>query len=38
MDDGNPHWHSMVRECAGFVTPDLDEAIDVAVQVLGGGL
>jgi nucleoside 2-deoxyribosyltransferase len=37
MDKDNLHWHSIVRECAGYITSDLDEAIDVASQILGTG-
>lgn len=38
MQEGNVHWHSMIRESAGYVTPSLDEGIDVLIQVLGSGL
>ncbi|MCC6404823.1 MAG: nucleoside 2-deoxyribosyltransferase [Candidatus Yanofskybacteria bacterium] len=34
MDDPNVHWHSMIREVAGFIVPTLDEAVSVAVAVL----
>lgn len=35
MAEGNPHWHGMIRECAGFIVPTLDEAIDVIARILG---
>lgn len=35
MEDGNIHDHAMVRELAGFVTTDLDEAIRVVLTILG---
>lgn len=31
---GNPHWHGMVREIAGFVVPTLDEALGIVVTLL----
>jgi hypothetical protein len=34
MDKGQLHDHSMIREVAGFVCRDLDEAIGAAVMVL----
>jgi hypothetical protein len=37
MDRENMHWHSIIRECAGYITADLDEAIDVTIQVLSSG-
>jgi hypothetical protein len=35
MSEGNPHWHGMIRECAGFIVPTLDAAIDVIARILG---
>lgn len=34
MEEGNPHWHAMVREVSGFIVPTLDEAIAVTIAVL----
>lgn len=33
--EGNPHDHSMMREIAGFILHDLDEAINVVIAILG---
>jgi nucleoside 2-deoxyribosyltransferase len=37
MTPDNPHWHGMVRECAGFIVPTLDEGIETAIAVLSTG-
>jgi len=34
MEDGNVHEHAMVREMAGFITDNLDEAVWVARALL----
>jgi len=34
MREGNPHWHAMVREAAGFVVPDLDMGIEIIKTLL----
>lgn len=34
MEEGNPHWHSMVRQCAGFITPTLDQALTAVEAIL----
>lgn len=34
MVEGNIHDHPFVRECAGYIVEDVDDAIDVAVTVL----
>lgn len=34
MSEGNPHWHGMVREIAGYIVETLDEAIDIACAIL----
>lgn len=34
MEPGNVHCHAMIRECAGFIVPTLDEAIDIVKRVL----
>lgn len=34
MEEGNIHWHAMIRECAGFIVPTLDEAIDIVTYIL----
>jgi nucleoside 2-deoxyribosyltransferase len=36
MEEGNPHWHSMVRAVSGFIVPDLDEAIKIAKAIFRG--
>lgn len=33
LTDQDLHWHGMVRACAGFVVPSLDEAIDIAIAL-----
>lgn len=35
MEPGNVHDHAMVTELAGFITPDLDVAIDIILTILG---
>lgn len=34
MDEKNLHYHAMIRECAGFIVPTLDDAIKVVRHVL----
>lgn len=34
MDETNIHYHAMIRECAGFVVPTLEEAINIVKRVL----
>jgi len=34
MQEGNPHWHAMVRESVGFIVPTLDEAIHITNAML----
>ena len=34
MEEDNIHSHSMVREAGGFITPSLDEAIQIAIAIL----
>jgi len=34
MEKNNIHSHSMLREVAGFIVDDLDEAIDIVIAVL----
>lgn len=34
MESGNLHDHAMVREVAAFITPDLNEAIDIIKRIL----
>jgi hypothetical protein len=34
MEAGNIHDHAFVRQVAGFITADLDEAIQTAVDVV----
>lgn len=34
MDVQNVHWHAMVRQIAGFVVSDMEEAIEVVKAVL----
>ncbi len=34
MAEGNPHWHAMIREVAGWIAPTLDEAIRIVQLVL----
>lgn len=36
LEPGSPHDHAMVREVAGWIVPNLQEALDVAIAVLGG--
>lgn len=36
--EGNPHDHPMLREVAGFITDNLDEAIDLAIKILSSGV
>jgi nucleoside 2-deoxyribosyltransferase len=38
MDERNIHWHPIIRECAGFIVPTLDEAISVVKGVLLPGI
>ena len=38
MESDNIHQHSMLNECAGFVTSSLDEGIDVAIKLLSDGI
>lgn len=38
MEKDNVHQHSMLNECAGFITESLDEAISVAVRLLSDGV
>lgn len=35
MEDGNIHDHAMVREVSGFRVETIDEAIDIAISILG---
>lgn len=35
MDNKNPHDHPMVKECAGYIVDNMDEAIEIALSVLG---
>lgn len=35
--EGNPHDHPMIREAIGFRVPTLDEAVEVAIKILGMG-
>jgi nucleoside 2-deoxyribosyltransferase len=34
MEPGNVHEHPMVSDCAGYIVPTLDEAINLAVSIL----
>ena len=34
MEEGNPHSHAMIRECAGFILPDLDQALSYVEAML----
>ena len=34
MQQGNPHWHPMVLESAGFILPTLEEAIHITKAIL----
>lgn len=34
MEEDNIHSHAMIREVAGFIVPDLDEAIEIAIAAL----
>jgi len=34
MEEDNPHRHSMIMECAGYVVPTLDEGIHVVKSLL----
>ena len=37
IEDGNVHWHPMVRAAAGYLVSTLDEAVDIVGYVLGTG-
>jgi nucleoside 2-deoxyribosyltransferase len=34
MERGNPHEHSMIMEAAGFITPDINQGIEIALNLL----
>jgi nucleoside 2-deoxyribosyltransferase len=34
IEPGNPHHHAMLTTCAGFVTDEIDHAIDMAAAIL----
>lgn len=36
IEQGNPHQHSMLIECSGFVVGDLEEGIEVVNALLAG--
>lgn len=38
MEKENLHYHSMVRECAGWIVEDLDTACKVVYQILESGV
>lgn len=35
MEKEDPHWHSMILECAGFVAPDLGSGINILRALFG---
>lgn len=38
MENDNPHVHPIVKECAGFIVDNLDEAIHITTAVLMTGV
>ena len=38
MDESNVHWHAMIREVSGFVTPYMKEAVELLKEILRPGV
>jgi len=34
MAEGNPHWHAMIRELAGYIVPTLAQGLDIIPAIL----
>lgn len=34
MEEGNPHWHAMIREIAGYVVPTLGHGLNIIPAIL----
>lgn len=37
MEPDNMHSHAMLRDCAGFIVPTLEEAVEITVAILSEG-
>lgn len=37
IEEGNLHWHAMLKEAAGFILPTLEDAIDITIALLAEG-
>jgi hypothetical protein len=37
MEPENVHQHAMIKESVGFITDNLDEAVDLVIQLLKTG-